>query len=560
MSINHFHNIYDFWFKNKKMWFDKKEEYDREICDNFFEEIQKNKEVNIDTLCHDKRTQIGAIIAYDQITRHYERLNIGTIDCLEYSKLAAEISIKYLEFLECIYNIDIQKNITIDEWCFILMPFRHLNDIEKIQNSALFMISKYQNAQKSDPLKNICKKFIYHSIKSIHANVTCKVINQQDKKCENLENVDNQWDMFRTLLEFCPDKKINYNISNYSNRNIVKEFLKEFKKIDVVNTNVIVSLSGGVDSCTCLYLLKYYYPNNNYTAVFINYNNRKESKTEYNFVKKYCNILGVKLFHRKVTEISRNDCHMHGLRDIYEMLTKDIRFDTYRQISNLNKDQNSIVLLGHNKDDCFENIITNISSKHNFDNLSGTMHMVTIDNINFWRPLLNVQKSEIIEFANNANIPYLIDSTPKWSTRGKIRDNVLKSMLDINPDIINSFFALKNYIIDNDHIIKNYILPNIMTKIEYNSNDISMKFKESEMIYVHNIWNTIFKTIFVNKSISYKSTKQFIDFLERFKNKLDKMRNDNVFNNRTKFILNNTISVNIYRDKNDNICLLFNNS
>lgn len=550
----HFRDIYKTWFENKKYWFDKKQEYDILLCDTYFENIKNHKELNIDSLENDKEIQIGAIIAYDQLPRHYDRLYPNVIDCNEYSKQASYISLKYLQ---SIYNEKSQNDITIEEWCFILMPFRHLQDVEKIKNSANFMIMKYINATKTELQKNICKNFIYHSIKSIYPKITEKCIMSQTKDNDTDENKDLQWEQFNNLLDFCPNKKMNFDISNYTNNNIVREFVKELKNIDVDNTNVIVSLSGGVDSCTCLFLMKYFYPKHNYVAVFINYNNRKESPEEVKFVKKFCNVLGVKCFHRKVTEISRNDCHKNGLRDIYESLTKDIRFDTYRQISNMNKDMKHVVLLGHNKDDCFENIITNISAKHNYNNLSGTEHMVSIDNIQFWRPVLNVRKAEIIEFAHKTHIPYLIDSTPKWSTRGKIRDNVLKSLQDINPDIINSYFALQDHIKENDDIVRNYILPNILNKIKKEKEVYSIEFSKQELICVHNIWKSIFKEIFDNNVISYKSTQQFIDYLNRFKNKFDKMHENNIINYRTKFILNNNIYANICRNRNDNIYITF---
>ena len=385
------------------------------------------------------------------------------------------------------------------------------------------------------------------------------MIENQKTKSDFQISENNQWEDFRDILDYCPTDKFEKFLSHFSNSNILREFLIELKKINTNDTNIIISLSGGVDSCTSLYLLKYFYPNNNLVAVFINYNNRKESNIETKFIKKYCDVLGVNFFHRKVNEISRNDCHLHGIRDIYESLTKDIRFDTYRQISDLKKDMKNIVLLGHNKDDCFENIITNISAKHNYENLSGTDSFVTIDGIDFWRPLLKVQKSEIIDFANKVNIPYLVDSTPKWSTRGKIRDNVLVSLKDINPDIMTSFFELQNHIKDSNNIIKSYVLPNILEKVkrENNTNTIFMEFAKHELFCVHNIWKIVLKTLFEDDKITYKSIQQFIEYIERFKNKFKKMSENNIINYKTKFILNNNISVNIFRNRQDNICLSF---
>ena len=184
--------------------------------------------------------------------------------------------------------------------------------------------------------------------------------------------------------------------------------------------------------------------------VHINYNNRKESQDELDFVNYYCDYLGVKLVYRTIKEIKRDDCLDNGLRDMYEEITKKIRYDMY----NLQKEGDDIyVLLGHNKDDCFENIITNITNKSCYDNLCGMETLKIIDDINFWRPMLNVKKKDIIAFANIYNIPYLFDSTPKWSVRGKIRDNLRPVICSLknNSDIIDesqldAFFSLKEHI------------------------------------------------------------------------------------------------------------------
>ena len=49
----------------------------------------------------------------------------------------------------------------------------------------------------------------------------------------------------------------------------------------------------------------------------------------------------------------------------------------------LNYSKDVYVFLGHNKDDCFENIITNIINKKNYENLSGMMKFTKISTIQF---------------------------------------------------------------------------------------------------------------------------------------------------------------------------------
>ena len=170
------------------------------------------------------------------------------------------------------------------------------------------------------------------------------------------------------------------------------------------NSTIIISLSGGVDSIVALYVCKYIKDINNskkiknIIAVHINYNNRDTSTDELNFVNYYCNKLDIKLYFRTIKELSRNRCLHNGLRNLYEEITKNIRYDMYKL--NINNDR-TYILLGHNKDDCFENILTNISNKSNYDNLSGMEILKEIDGINMWRPFLNIEKKNInLNFKN----------------------------------------------------------------------------------------------------------------------------------------------------------------
>jgi tRNA(Ile)-lysidine synthetase-like protein len=388
------------------------------------------------------------------------------------------------------------------------------------------------------------------------------MIQKNKNKYECCSNIPNQWNEFKDILENNAQEPIVMKDNNV--HNIVKEFKKETNSIVKNNDNVciVVSLSGGVDSNVCLHLLRQYYPNVEIVAVFINYNNRDESNTELKFVKKYCAVSGVKLFHRTINEISRKDCHLNGIREIYETATKEIRFNTYKQVSELFPNKETIVMMGHNKDDCFENIITNIISKHNYDNLSGTEKMSQIDDITFWRPLLDIQKKSIIEFAKTTNIPFLHDSTPKWSARGKIRDNVVRSLMSINEDAVNSYFTLEEYLSENNKIIMSHIFPTIMQKFYYNVNIIEGDFEENELLANKCIWSNIFKndnfkTLFENNSISFKCVQQFVEYIERFQKKFKKMKHDNVFNNKTAFVLKNNIYANISRTRDNKIHISF---
>jgi tRNA(Ile)-lysidine synthase TilS/MesJ len=127
----------------------------------------------------------------------------------------------------------------------------------------------------------------------------------------------------------------------------------------------------------------------------------------------------------------------YNMREVYESYTRDMRFYAY---TNTAIGGQSYIMLGHNKDDCIENILTNTASQSHYENLCGMTDYSTQYHygqpLTVLRPLLATMKQDIYTFAEEANIPFLVDSTPKWSQRGKIRDIVRPALESWNPLII----------------------------------------------------------------------------------------------------------------------------
>jgi tRNA(Ile)-lysidine synthase TilS/MesJ len=238
--------------------------------------------------------------------------------------------------------------------------------------------------------------------------------------------------------------------------------------------------------------------NFNLVAVHIDYANR--SYKEYEFVKDWCAYIKLPVYTRHITEINRTDCMNYGMRSIYEEYTKKVRFETYKAVS-----ASPNVILGHNYDDCFENILTNICNKEKYDNLRGIREEQNIEGICFLRPILDIKKKDIYLFAYNNNIPYLHDSTPEWSQRGKIRDSVKPVLNRWNKDAIAGFFELSDTLAEYEEIVKNIV--NTMVFVVKDE----LKIPCSSFILSKILW----KHIFENQSIYNISQKSFFNFLEK---------------------------------------------
>ena len=92
--------------------------------------------------------------------------------------------------------------------------------------------------------------------------------------------------------------------------------------------------------------------------------------------------------------------------------------------------------MGHNKDDCYENIFANLSKQIHFENLFGMSEILCENDIIIVRPFLEIFKKDILAKAHQLNIPYLEDSTPAWSRRGKMRDSLIPIIQDFDSSIL----------------------------------------------------------------------------------------------------------------------------
>ena len=507
--------LYDEWFSNRDYWFSKNSKIDVYLCDKYYKYIESTSYIyesyKKNPLFFDNKTIIAYIILLDQISRHFKRVYDTNIDIVEFSRKAVNFSNILL------YN-NKQDIFTIDELSFIYLPYRHLKDIDKIYEIISIYIELYEKANTEDKLK--CRRYLQATLNNIYKdiNLLSMKINKRVKSWEYI----NKDILDPRCLE---DNKIVSVVSPIIHENMRNE-IEKLKD----GSTIVVSLSGGVDSMVALYLCKYIkdtYNSNkikNIIAIHINYNNRTHSGDELDFVNYYCNKLGIKLYLRTIKEISRNNCLHNGLRDLYEDITKNIRYDMYR----LNiKNDRTYILLGHNKDDCFENVITNISNKSNYNNLCGMEVLKEIEGMMFWRPLLSIEKRNILDCANINKIPYLYDSTPTWSVRGKIRDTVRPSLLLLKNNegiednsTIDSFFYLRDYIANTQDIFNELIIKNLISKIKYmdaeNSRKYITEYSKTEMLSLKYI--VIAKIFFskLNIRYSHKAIKDFCEYIGTF--------------------------------------------
>jgi tRNA(Ile)-lysidine synthetase-like protein len=286
---------------------------------------------------------------------------------------------------------------------------------------------------------------------------------------------------------------------------------------------ITISLSGGVDSMVCSYLL--WVIGQPMQAVHINYNNRAECTLEEDLIKYWCNLLGIPLYIRRLTEINRPKCMEYNMREVYESYTRDMRFYAY---TNTAIGGQSYIMLGHNKDDCIENILTNTASQSHYENLCGMTDYSTQYHygqpLTVLRPLLATMKQDIYTFAEEANIPFLVDSTPKWSQRGKIRDIVRPALESWNPLIIPGMLELSAKMTEMTKLL-DILAPKTIPEFE------SIMLVPKNIMY----WEQVFKKQCVGQGL-FITQKTMTCWLEKLEY-LQKQPNKLILNQPVKFVI-----------------------
>jgi tRNA(Ile)-lysidine synthetase-like protein len=415
-----YQNIYDFWFDNPSYWIPisnkDKEKVDKIIYDKFYNIDYINITNKISFSEFDNKTFIGFIIFQDQFYKHFMRHQLLQSIEQDFDDTIIQNIRKTLSqnILSTIDKIILQT--TEIELLFILMLFKHIKNYKYV-------------------IKNCCLWCAHNNCSIQEKLYLSKFFNDTYKKMYNFDYICNNVSLTNELdypIEFEPSQICDYfppqfiepnwyNLLNLLNPNI--ETLSN-NLLDIIDTNntIIVSLSGGVDSMVTLFLLNNLVLNkkieNNVVACHIVYGNRTESYNEFNFIKYYCSKLNVKLYYYNIEYLTRRNIE----RDFYEKITRDIRFNLYKSVSKYLNTDNFSVYLGHIKDDVVENIWSNFSKgQHLFD--LKKMKVFTIqDGVKINRPFLNISKSIIIQIAHDCYIPYLKNTTPIWSNRGKFRN------------------------------------------------------------------------------------------------------------------------------------------
>ena len=273
------------------------------------------------------------------------------------------------------------------------------------------------------------------------------------------------------------------------NENIIELIEDEVEKNIIQNSliedkDIVVAVSGGPDSMCLLNVLydlkdrmkqKY---NISYTLVVAHVNHmiREESENEKIYVEENCKKLNIPFYYLKkdVKKFSKEE------RMSEETYGRKIRYEFFDEV--LLKENAQKIVTAHNADDDVETIFLNLFRGCGLKGLTG----IEFRYKNIIRPLITVEKKDIMEYNILKNINPCIDKTnfDIIYKRNKVRNILIPELKkDYNPNIVNSILRMKKILIEDEDFLNEYT-SNIVKQCVLEANDV-VKFNYSKILSEH---------------------------------------------------------------------------
>lgn len=233
--------------------------------------------------------------------------------------------------------------------------------------------------------------------------------------------------------------------------NLVKQNIIERNLIEQ-GDNVLIGLSGGPDSVFLfhnLIKLKADLSFNLYASHVNHMYRGEDAQHDEDFVRSLCSKYGVKLFVRRkhAGEYARE------LKVTEEEAGRILRYGFFKD--NLDEIGAGKIAVAHNLNDQAETVLQRIIRGSGIDGLSA----MSFKKDNLIRPMLNVPKSEVLNYLHENNYDYCIDKTNLHDIygRNKIRLNLIPYLEEsFNPNIQSTLYRMSEAMERDKKIIEKY--------------------------------------------------------------------------------------------------------
>ena len=191
----------------------------------------------------------------------------------------------------------------------------------------------------------------------------------------------------------------------------------------LLDKNIVIALSGGIDSVVLLHFLNSHYPGN-IRAIHINHNLSEHSEDWSLFCKELCQ--------KQDIEFKSIDININTSSNIEENARKKRYLSLKSELS-----KNEVLCTAHHQEDQSETFLLQLFRGSGVAGLASMPKMKNFADSFLYRPLLNVSKQLIIEYASKYNLDWVEDDS---NNNINFKRNLLR--LQLIPQLESSFDGL----------------------------------------------------------------------------------------------------------------------
>jgi tRNA(Ile)-lysidine synthase len=178
---------------------------------------------------------------------------------------------------------------------------------------------------------------------------------------------------------------------------IYQSFQDNFKQNNA-NLEILLGLSGGLDSCVLLHLLANMQTQLDFKlkAIHVHHGLSSSADDWLNFCKQKCKLLDIEFDAVKVKINEKGSLGIEGE-------ARELRYEAIK------KKQKGVVALGHHQNDQAETLLLQLLRGSGLKGLAGMPEFD--EERKFWRPMLNIKKELLEKYANENDIKYIKDES-----------------------------------------------------------------------------------------------------------------------------------------------------
>jgi tRNA(Ile)-lysidine synthase len=238
-----------------------------------------------------------------------------------------------------------------------------------------------------------------------------------------------------------------------------KHLEEQFPK--TLTRKILLAVSGGVDSVVLAHLCRQ--AGLDIALAHCNFNLRgEESEGDESFVLELADALETEIF----IEGFETEAYAAGKKISIQMAARELRYNWFRELRETL--QFDYIFTAHHANDNLETVLINLIRGTGLEGLTG------IPDVNdcVIRPLLPYSREEIEKYAHGQELQWREDSSNASTKyfRNKVRLEVIPTLLEMNPQLLESFAKTRSHLQQSSRLIEDYvsvIFPKVAKQEEY---------------------------------------------------------------------------------------------